>query len=121
MRKNTNYNENSASAVLIIFLSFIAFSMYSCKQNEPDSEEADDLIESIKKDLFQGTTFSEVEAYLKKSNIEYSYDDEANSFTGIIRNVKQSFMVSGSISLTIKMDVDGKLESIDAKTVYTGP
>jgi len=121
MNKNKDYNEKHTNTLLIIFLSLIVMSAFSCKQNESDSKQANDLIESIEKSLPQGTTSSEVESYLNKSNIEYSYDDETKSFIGIIRDVKQNGMVSENISLTIKMDVDGKLKSIDAKTVHTGP
>ena len=100
-------------------LVFITFLFSSCKN--ASNEKVIIMTESIKKDLSVGLSIKEVKSYLKRSDIEYSYEDKTNSFTCIKRDISSKGPVSASLSIEIQMDEQGKLKDLSIRPVYTGP
>ena len=84
-------------------------------------DKVEKLINSIKERLPTGTSFEEVESYLKESNIELEYDDKTKCFEGIVRDVTKKAFVSTSIHILIEMDDHRKLKSLKTDLAYTGP
>jgi hypothetical protein len=102
---------------LIFLIGVIIIFTGGCK----DKHKSEKMIESIKRDLPPGTSFAEVESYLKKTKFEYSYSKETKYFKGILRYTNKHAFVFESITITIKIDENDKLTDLDAKVVYTGP
>ena len=73
------YNKGAKIIVLAFsLLIFITFSFSGCK--DASNEKVIGMTESIQKDLSVGLSTEEVKSYLKRSDIEYSYEDKAKSF-----------------------------------------
>ncbi len=105
-------HEFIAISMIGIIISFIG----GCK----NTKSADEMVNSIKESLPVGTSFTEIESYLKKAGFEYRYDSSEKQFRAILRDVKKDMLVSTSISLIIEMDQNDKLKKLDVKLLYTG-
>jgi len=104
---NKHYRNYITYGVIFIFaIGMIMTYMGGCKKK------SNDLIESIKKDLPPGTSLAEVESYLKKTKCEYSYNEQSKCFTAVLRDVDKGIIVTGSITMTIKMDEHDKLKDL---------
>ena len=108
----------------ILFFTIVVFVglslMCSCEESNSNSEKADKVIKLIEENLQHGTPFADVESYLKKTQVEYSYDNETKQFTGIVRDVSKKGFVSTNISVIIEMDEQGKLKDLETKIIHTG-
>jgi len=115
-RINKHNQKYIAYGVIFIFvIGMITTYMGGCKKK------SDNLIETFKKDLPPGTSLAEVDSYLKKTKCEYSYGEQSKCFTAVLRDVDKGIIVTGSLTMTIKMDEHDKLKDLDIKMAYTGP
>ena len=122
MKKNKCHFGKSIKSglLLVVLLGGILNCVNGCNSNSnPDNVQ--ELISSIKENLPIGTSFEAVESYLKKSEIEYSYDDTTKCLTGIVRDVGKKGFVATSISIIAEMDDQRKLKSLKTDIIYTGP
>lgn len=97
-----------------VLLFLICLFLIGCK------DKTEKMVESIKRDLPSGTSFAEVESYLKKTKCEYSYHKETKCFTAILRDVRKTAFISQNVSIIIKMDERDKLKDLDIKVINTG-
>jgi 2C-methyl-D-erythritol 2,4-cyclodiphosphate synthase len=105
-----------AEHTFVILVGIIVPFIFSCKE----SDKGEKAVSAIKENLPIGSSFAEVESYLKKANFEYSYNNETKCFTAILREVNEKGLTSESISLVIEMDEHSKLKKLDVPKIYTG-
>jgi hypothetical protein len=117
MKKNNVYGQEFVGygIVFILMTGTIMTYMGGCTEKNEKS------IDSIKKDLPQGMSFTEIKSYLKRTKCEYIYDEQTKCFTAILRDVDKKAFTSQSITMIIKMDEHDKLKDLDIKVVHTGP
>ena len=72
--------------------------------------------------LHKGMPAAQVERILKSEGIEYAFDAREHAYHAIIRNTKtHALSVSESTAYIIHMDKERVVESVESKTLYTGP
>jgi hypothetical protein len=90
----------------------------------PDYHEmkAQTLDQEIRAALPLGSSFVTVDEFLKKRDIEHSFDKSSKTVYATVRKLKGSTaLTSESLTLKFQFDDDSKLKSIDSKVLYTGP
>jgi hypothetical protein len=74
---------------------------------------------NVQHDLPIGTTSKDVDVYLKKSGLEYSFDKASNAFYAIRRG--NGGLVKESTQIVVQLDGDGKVAKVSVTQGYTGP
>lgn len=98
---------------------WLAWGFFMGHQNR---ESAEVLERQVRAELPVGSSLAEVEGYLQKRGIEFSYQAPSKTVYAAARKLTGSTMVTRQ-DLTMKFHFDdsSRLESIDAKVAYTGP
>jgi hypothetical protein len=80
------------------------------------------LEQEIRAALPLGSSLVTVDEFLKKRDIEHSFDQSSRTVYATVRKLKGSTsLTSESLTLKFHFDDDSKLKSIDSKVLYTGP
>ena len=80
------------------------------------------LEQEVRAALPLGSSLVTVDEFLKKRDIEHSFDKSSKTVYATVRKLKGSTaLTSESLSLKFHFDDDSKLKSIDSKVLYTGP
>lgn len=78
-------------------------------------------VSNIEHDLPKGTPSKDVDAYLKKSGLEYSFDKPTNAYYAMKRRTGGGGLVTEDTQIVVKLDSDEKVAEVSVKPVYTGP
>ena len=108
-----------STVVLITTLALI--NLYGCKNHDSNSQDIESIKKVLEEKLKIGTSFENVESYLKEEGIEHSYVKESKSFIAIVRNINKNNFVSESLSITVKIGDDNEVKELILKLVHTGP
>ncbi len=63
----------------------------------------------------------EAQKIFDNSELEHSFDQDANRLLAIERDVKSGAFTKEGIQLIVNFDNEGKVTSIEEKRVFTGP
>lgn len=107
----------------VIFIFFIFLSTTSCAL--ADSRITMKNIENFKStfnsELPVGSSRADVESYLAKLNLEYSYVESERKFYAIIPKIgRYRIIYESSLLIRVQMDVADKVEKIEYKIEHTG-
>jgi hypothetical protein len=110
-----------AGGVLIAFVALGIISCSMCSKNVMNNPPAPapDPAPDFKKSLPQGTTAKDVEDYLHKLKIDYSFDKFTNAYYVLIKG--QQGFISKDTQIIIKLDKDQKVSEVSVAPIYTGP
>jgi hypothetical protein len=108
--------------LLEIFLMGVIFVLslgmvLSCRR--PIQTSTINTMPNVQHDLPIGTTSKDVDVYLKKSGLEYSFDKASNAFYAIRRG--NGGLVKASTQIVVQLDGDGKVAKVSVTQGYTGP
>jgi hypothetical protein len=119
MRKPTRRQIVFTAFGAIALVLLLILPMLPVTQRIPET--AGELEHEIRSDLPVGSSLSNVEAYLKRRNIEFSYDEKSSMVYAAARSLKGSGWIT-QVDLMLKLHFDHSfiLKSIDAKRGYTG-
>ena len=92
------------------------------KVTDTSRVDAEALEREIRTGLPVGSSLATVQEFLAKRDIEHSFQASSKTAYGIVNKLKGgSILVSKSLAFQFHFDDFLKLQSIDAKLVYTGP
>lgn len=75
--------------------------------------------EMIKRELRVGSSTEDIEAFYKKNNISYSYDNFAKRYQSTIRNIPTMPWLDKSIGIYIYVDDEKKFLKAEVDYSYT--
>ena len=83
---------------------------------------SEELEREIREALPVGSSVTEVQDFLGKRGLEFSFDKPSGSVFAVARRQKSSTpVVSKSLQLQFRFGEDMKLKSIEARILFTGP
>ena len=75
----------------------------------------------IANDLRVGSTSSEIENFLKRNKINYSYDRFSKRYQGIIRDVSDNKNIDQAVTIYIFVDEEKSFKSSEVRDSFTAP
>jgi hypothetical protein len=113
----------SIKALIIFLIGFVSLVfLYKEFMSQRNRVDAEVLEREVRAALPLGSPLADVEGFLQKRGMEFSFDASSRAIYAAARGLKGSTSITRK-DLTLKFHFDNSLilESIDAKVLYTGP
>ena len=75
----------------------------------------------MRRELPVGSNYEQIERYLQTKRIYYELDESENIVRADMPDVERRLFTSKSIKITIALDDQKRLQSLEVRTYYTGP
>ena len=86
-----------------------------------NTEKSDEIKRLIAEELYVGASSEAIEAFFERHGILYSYDEFADRYQAIIRDVSGDAPLDQAVSIYVYIDENGDFEGSEVVDVFTAP